>query len=67
MFTFFIRFFILFLALTGAIALIAQSTQRLEFGNQNFWDVRGIFFLFFIMVFPRLTLLFSSVAFGGIF
>lgn len=34
---------------------------------QNFWDVHGIFFLFFIFFFPRLTLFFSSVAFGGIF
>lgn len=33
----------------------------------NFWDKHGIFFLIFITLFPRLTLLFSSVAFGGLF
>lgn len=32
----------------------------------NFWDHHGIFFLIFITLFPRLTLLFSSVATGGI-
>lgn len=35
--------------------------------NVNFWDVHGIFFIFFMFFFPRLTLFFSSVAFGGIF
>lgn len=33
----------------------------------NFWDVHGLFFLVCIFFFPRLTLLFSSVAFGGLF
>lgn len=33
----------------------------------SFWDNHGIFFLIFITLFPRLTLLFSSVAFGGFF
>ena len=33
----------------------------------NFWDHHGVFFLIFITLFPRLTLLFSSVAFGGLF
>ena len=32
----------------------------------NFWDVHGLLFIFFMFFFPRLTLLFSSVAFGGI-
>ncbi len=32
----------------------------------NFWDVHGIFFLAFMCFFPRLTLLFSSVASGGL-
>ncbi|MGE0173277.1 MAG: hypothetical protein AB7T49_10840 [Oligoflexales bacterium] len=31
----------------------------------DFWDVHGIWFIFFMALFPRLTLLFSSVAFGG--
>ncbi len=33
----------------------------------DFWDHHGIFFLIFITFFPRLTLLFSSVPFGGLF
>ena len=32
----------------------------------NFWDHHGFFFLIFITVFPRLTLLFSSVSTGGL-
>jgi len=33
--------------------------------TQNFWEVHGIFFIIFMIFFPRLTLLFSSVASGG--
>jgi hypothetical protein len=32
----------------------------------NFWDVHGALFLVFIALFPRLTLFFSSVPFGGL-
>ena len=32
----------------------------------NFWDVHGFWFIFFITLFPRLTLLLSSVLFGGL-
>ena len=32
----------------------------------SFWHVHGIFFIFFMFFFPRLTLLFSSVPFGGV-
>ncbi len=31
----------------------------------NFWHAHGLLFLVFITLFPRLTLLFSSVATGG--
>lgn len=34
---------------------------------QNFWDVHGIWFIFFMFFFPRLTLIFSSVVTGGFF
>lgn len=37
----------------------------IHFANQNFWDHHGVFFLIFITIFPRLTLLFSSIPFGG--
>ena len=33
----------------------------------NFWDVHGVVFIICMFFFPRLTLLFSSVAFGGVF
>ncbi len=33
----------------------------------DFWDVHGIIFLVFMFFFPRFTLFFSSVPFGGIF
>ena len=32
----------------------------------NFWDVHGFWFIIFMFFFPRLTLLFSSVATGGL-
>ncbi len=32
----------------------------------NFWDAHGLWFIFFMFFFPRLTLIFSSVLFGGI-
>ena len=34
----------------------------------NFWDVHGFFFIFFMLFFPRLTMLFGTVVadiFGG--
>ena len=33
----------------------------------SFWHHHGIFFIVFMFFFPRLTLFFSSVPFGGIF
>ena len=32
----------------------------------NFWDVHGVWFIIFMCFFPRLTLIFSSVATGGL-
>ena len=59
-----IKSLLIFLAITGATTLFLEDVQ---FGQVTFWETRGVFFLFFITLFPRLTLLFSSVAFGGIF
>lgn len=59
------RFFIAFLAVTGAVA-IGTGFLNLEFGRADFWNYHGIFFLIFIGFFPRLTLLFSSVVSGGL-
>jgi hypothetical protein len=54
----------IFFILLVATALLMDVFQ-LEFGTVNYWNKRGIFFLFFVTIFPRLTLLFSSVATGG--
>jgi hypothetical protein len=54
----------LFLILTGLSTILMQSFQ-FDFGTVNFWQTRGVFFLIFITLFPRLTLLFSSVVSGG--
>jgi hypothetical protein len=53
----------LILSLTAAIL---RDVMSVEFGKTNFWDKHGLVFLFFITFFPRLTLLFSSVATGGV-
>lgn len=46
---------------------VMMDIFKTEFGTVDFFDKHNIFFLFFITFFPRLTLLFSSVAFGGFF
>lgn len=46
---------------------ITIDTMQTQFGQVDFFQKHGIFFLIFITIFPRLTLLFSSVAFGGFF
>ena len=33
----------------------------------SFWQFHGVLFIVFMFFFPRLTLLFSSVPFGGLF
>lgn len=62
----FFRFLVVFLAITGATVLAGRFLE-LPFGTSNFWDHHGLLFLFFITTFPRLTLLLSDVAFGGLF
>jgi len=61
----FFKLIFLFLALTGAATLLMKYSD-VQFGITSFWDNHGIFFLIFITLFPRLTLLFSSVPFGGV-
>lgn len=39
---------------------------KMEFGTVDYWNKHGVFFLVFIAMFPRLTLLLSSVATGGV-
>jgi hypothetical protein len=56
---------------TFFILLVATSVMmdvfHTSFGNVDFFQKHGIFFLIFITIFPRLTLLFSSVVTGGFF
>ena len=61
-----IKIVILFLLITG-LSTVLINFFNIEYGNTDFWTLHGFFFLVFISIFPRLTLLFSSVAFGGIF
>jgi hypothetical protein len=55
---------IFFILLVGTSVLM--DVMKTEFGTINFFQKHGVFFLVFITVFPRLTLLFSSVATGGV-
>jgi hypothetical protein len=54
-------FFILLVATS-----VMMDVMQTEFGTVDFFKVHGVFFLIFITFFPRLTLLFSSVPFGGV-
>lgn len=59
------NFIVVFLMLS-ILALFATQYLNFELSNKNFWDKHGVFFLFFLATFPRLTLLFSNVASGGL-
>lgn len=54
-------FFILIVATS-----VMMDAMNTKFGTVDFFQNHGFVFLFFITLFPRLTLLFSSVASGGI-
>ena len=59
------RFFIVFLAITGAVAL-TTGLVGVRFGSDDFWSHHGLFFLVFVTAFPRLTLILLSVPTGGL-
>lgn len=54
---------IFFILLVGTSILM--DSMNTTFGTVDYWQKHGVFFLIFITLFPRLTLLFSSVATGG--
>lgn len=54
---------IFFILLVGTSVLM--DSMQTVFGRVDFFQNHGFFFLIFITLFPRLTLLFSSVATGG--
>lgn len=60
----FLKLLGLFLIITGLSTILIQEFS-VEFGTVNYWQNRGVFFLFFVTLFPRLTLLLSSVVSGG--
>jgi hypothetical protein len=60
-----IKILILFLLLTLASAVLIQDFG-VDFGKIDYWSNHGFFFLIFLTIFPRLTLLFSSVVSGGL-
>lgn len=61
-----IKILIIFAAVSLTSTLLIDHFN-VQFGNVDYWNIHGVFFLIFISLFPRLTLLFSSVAFGGFF
>lgn len=61
----FFKILILFFALTVSTTLLLNVFD-LPFGATDFWQNHGVLFLVAITLFPRLTLLFSSIATGGV-
>jgi hypothetical protein len=49
-----------------AVSSVMFGNFEIQHGTTDFFQKHGVFFLVFITLFPRLTLLFSSVPFGGI-
>lgn len=60
------KFALVFLILSIATALL-PNWMDISFGDTDYFQKHGWLFLLFISLFPRLTLLFSSVPFGGLF
>jgi|GEM_PF-1283284 len=60
------KIIIIFLFIS-ALSTVLMKFFNVHYDDVNFWEVRGFFFLICIALFPRLTLLFSSVVFGGLF
>jgi hypothetical protein len=59
----FVKFFLVFFVIAGVTGLLFPQLN-IELGHQDYWDKRGVFFLIFMGLFPRLTLLIST-AWGG--
>ena len=65
MFRFLYKALLVFVILSLA-TVVAVQFFHVEFSNENFWEHHGILFLIFLALFPRLTLLLSNVASGGL-
>ena len=60
----FLRILVFFCAISLASGVLVRLFN-VEFGSTSFWQDHGLFFLLFITLFPRLTLLLSNVISGG--
>ena len=60
-----LRFVIAFFVISGVSTVLFQQFH-IPFGSTNYWNVHGALFLVAIALFPRLTLLLSSVPLGGL-
>ncbi len=58
---------LLFIFITLCVVSILISLLGFDLRYENYWSYHGIFLLFFLSIFPRLTLLISSIPFGGLF
>jgi hypothetical protein len=46
--------------------VVATQVLGIEFGSSNYWDAHGLLLLVGLALLPRLTLLLSSIATGGL-
>lgn len=60
-----LKILIIFFAITGLSTMLYNFTD-FNFGNIDFFSKHGWFFLLFIALFPRLTLLVSGLLIGSI-
>jgi hypothetical protein len=60
-----LRFLVVF-ALVGIASLVAVQAFGIEFGSANYWDAHGLLLLVGLAILPRITLLVSSIATGGL-
>jgi len=60
-----VKFFAIFVLIAFVTNLWVALTG-IPFASENFWNHHGVLFLIFITLFPRLSLILSSVPFGGV-
>ena len=61
-----IKFILIFIIL-AIVNAAAVNLLGLQFGTTSYWQVHGVWLLIFLTLFPRLTLILSSIPFGGLF
>ena len=58
--------FLLIFTLVSLISMVAVSAFGVEYGQSRYWDSHGVGLLIGLALLPRITLLVSSVATGGL-